>query len=96
MYLLKGGNWWSSTVSNVDSTTRAIALAKADCEAKARKESRDPNDCVPVAVNDQQIFDPSGIYQNQAQQQAADAAAFQSIQNSVQSIGNSVSNLRHR
>jgi hypothetical protein len=43
---------------NRDTPQEAIDAAQANCIADAGRYGSDPSNCVPVAINDKQIYDP--------------------------------------
>ena len=68
MYLLKGdqdgGDWALYWWAGGDEIKQTLALVKAQCENGAVARKISPESCVPVAVNDQQVLDPTGFYRD--------------------------------
>ena len=62
--------WW--VASNQSTPEAAANAAKAGCEEFAALHEEDPTRCVPVAVNDKQIYDPvPGAIQQEKNQATA-------------------------
>jgi hypothetical protein len=61
---LTGNQMWSMVQSKFGRPRQqsAIAEARQACEAHATQSSLDPNKCVPVAVDDWQVFDPGPLF----------------------------------
>jgi hypothetical protein len=61
---LTGNQMWSLVQSTFGQSSQqsAIAEAKQACEAYAVQSSLDPSKCVPVAVDDRQVFDPGPLF----------------------------------
>ena len=56
----------------------AIAEARQSCEDHATQSNLDPNKCVPVAVDDRQVFDPGPLFSvaERAQDQQANLSTL--------------------
>jgi hypothetical protein len=61
---LTGNQMWSLVQSKFGQPSQqsAIAEARQACEDYAAQSNRDPSKCVPVAVDDRQVFDPSPLF----------------------------------
>jgi hypothetical protein len=61
---LTGNQMWSIVQSKFGqpSEQSAIAEARQACEDHATQGNLDPNKCVPVAVDDRQVFDPGPLF----------------------------------
>lgn len=72
---LTGNQMWSIVRSKFGqpSEQAAIAEARQACEDHATQSHLDPNKCVPVAVDDRQVFDPGPLFS--AAQMAQDQQA---------------------
>jgi thymidine kinase len=72
---LTGNQMWSIVQSKFGQPSQqsAIAEARQACEDHARQSNLDPSKCVPVAVDDQQVFDPGPLFS--AAQMAQDLQA---------------------
>ena len=68
---LTGNQMWSIVQSQVGQPSQqsAIAEARPACEDHATQNNLDPGKCVPVAVDDRQVFDPGSLF-SAADQQA--------------------------
>ena len=68
---LTGNQMWSIVQSKFGTPNlqSAIAEARQACEDHAVQTNLDPNKCIPVAVDDWQVFDPSPLF-SVADQQA--------------------------
>ena len=61
---LTGDQMWSIIQSKFGQPSQqsAIAEARRACEDYAAQRNLDPSKCVPVAVDDQQVFDPGPLF----------------------------------
>jgi hypothetical protein len=61
---LTGNQMWSIVQSKFGqpSEQSAIAEARQACEDHATQSNLDPSKCVPVAVDDRQVFDPGPLF----------------------------------
>ena len=68
---LTGNQMWSIVQSNFGTPNlqSAIAEARQACEDHAVQTNLDPNKCIPIAIDDWQVFDPSPLF-SVADQQA--------------------------
>jgi hypothetical protein len=59
-----GNQMWSFVQSNFGQPSQqsAIAEARQACEGYAVQSNLDPSKCVPVAVDDRQVFDPGPLF----------------------------------
>ena len=59
-----GNQMWSLVQSNFGQASQqsAIAEARQACEDHAVHNNLDPSKCVPVAVDDRQVFDPGPLF----------------------------------
>ena len=77
---LTGNQMWSLVQSNFaqPSEQSAIADARQACEDYATQSNLDPSKCVPVAVDDRQVFDPGPLFlaAQSAQDQQANLATL--------------------
>lgn len=75
-----GNQMWSLVQSKFGQPSRqsAIAEARQACEDSATQSHLDPNKCVPVAVDDRQIFDPVLLFlaEQSAQNQRANLSTL--------------------
>ena len=64
---LTGNQMWSIVQSTFGQPSQqsAIAEARQACEDHARQSGLDPSKCVPIAVDDQQVFDPGPLFSAQ-------------------------------
>jgi hypothetical protein len=64
---LTGNQMWSIVQSKFGqpSEQSAIAEARQACEDHATQNNLDPGKCVPVAVDDRQVFDPAHFFRPQ-------------------------------
>ena len=64
---LTGNQMWSIVQSKFGTPNlqSAIAEARQACEDHAVQTNLDPNKCIPVAVDDQQVFDPGPLFSAQ-------------------------------
>ena len=64
---LTGNQMWSIVQSKFGQPSQqsAIAEARQACEDHATQSGLDPSKCVPVAVDDQQVFDPGPLFSAQ-------------------------------
>jgi hypothetical protein len=78
---LTGNQMWSLVQSKFGqpSERSAIAEARQACENHATQSNLDPSKCVPVAVNDRQVFDPGPLFSvaERAQDQQANLSALE-------------------
>lgn len=91
------GDFWLNSVMNGSSPQEALDLAKSECEKRALSKGYDPEKCVPVAVNDKQLYDPiPGAVDNarQAAQNTAETQAF--IEEAPYKIKDIVDTLKNR
>jgi hypothetical protein len=72
---LTGNQMWSLVQSKFGQPSQqsAIAEARRACEDYAAQSNLDPSKCVPVAVDDRQVFDPGPLFS--AAQSAQDQQA---------------------
>ena len=72
---LTGNQLWSIVQSKFGQPSQqsAIAEARRACEDYATQSNLDPSHCVPVAVDDRQVFDPGPLFS--AAQSAQDQQA---------------------
>ena len=77
---LTGNQMWSMVQSKFGQPSQqsAIAEARQACEDHATQSSLDPNKCVPVAVDDWQVFDPGPLFSvaERAQDQQANLSTL--------------------
>ena len=61
---LAGNQMWYIVQSKFGQPSQqsAIAEARQACEDRATQANLDPNKCVPVAVDDRQVFDPGPLF----------------------------------
>ena len=61
---LTGNQMWSIAQSKFSQPSQqsAIAEARQACEDHATQSNLDPSKCVPVAVDDRQVFDPGPLF----------------------------------
>jgi hypothetical protein len=61
---LTGDQMWSIVQSNFGQPSQqsAIAEARQACEDYATQTNLDPSKCIPVAVDDRQVFDPGPLF----------------------------------
>jgi hypothetical protein len=61
---LTGNQMWSIVQSQFGQPSQqsAIAEARRACEDHATQTNLDPGKCVPVAVDDWQVFDPGPLF----------------------------------
>ena len=61
---LTGNQMWSIAQSKFGQPSQqsAIAEARQACEDHATQSNLDPNKCVPIAVDDRQVFDPGPLF----------------------------------
>ncbi|HVH82433.1 MAG TPA: hypothetical protein VM782_23760 [Stellaceae bacterium] len=61
---LTGNQMWSLAQSSFGQSSQqsAIAEARQACEGYAGQNNLDPGKCVPIAVDDQQVFDPGPLF----------------------------------
>jgi hypothetical protein len=61
---LTGNRMWALIQSTFGQSSEqsAIAEARQACEDYAAKANLDPGQCVPVAVDDRQVFDPGPLF----------------------------------
>jgi len=77
---LTGNQMWSMVQSKFGrpSQQSAIAEARQACEDHATQSNLDPSKCVPVAVDDWQVFDPGPLFSaaERAQDQQANLSTL--------------------
>jgi hypothetical protein len=77
---LTGNQMWSLVQSTFGqpSEQAAIAEARQACEDYATQSNLDPGKCIPVAVDDRQVFDPGPLFvaAQSAQDQQANLTAI--------------------
>jgi hypothetical protein len=61
---LTGNQMWSIVQSKFGQPSEQSAIAEASqaCEGNATQNNLDPGKCVPVAVDDRQVFDPGPLF----------------------------------
>ena len=78
---LTGDQMWSIVQSKFGqpSEQSAIAEARQACEDHATQSNLDPGKCVPVAVDDRQVFDPGPLFSvaERAQDQQANLSTLE-------------------
>jgi hypothetical protein len=78
---LTGNQMWSIVQSKFGRPTQqsAIAEARQACEDYATQSNLDPGKCVPVAVDDRQVFDSGSLFSaaERAQDQQANLSALE-------------------
>ena len=78
---LTGNQMWSIIQSKFGrpSQQSAIAEARQVCEDHATQSNLDPSKCVPVEVDDRQVFDPGPLFSaaERAQDQQANLSALE-------------------
>ena len=77
---LTGNQMWSMVQSKFGQPSQqsAIAEARQACEDHATQSNLDPSKCVPVAVDDSQVFDPGPLFSvaERAQDQQANLSTL--------------------
>jgi hypothetical protein len=77
---LTGNQMWSIVQSKFGQPSQqaAIAEARQACEDHATQSNLDPSKCVPVAVDDRQVFDPGPLFSvaERAQDQQANLSTL--------------------
>jgi hypothetical protein len=73
-------------VSELGSSNQAVSRARDICERAAVIAQVPIENCVPVAVNDKQVFSPDGIYQKQAEDDADARATVAAAVAAAQSV----------
>ena len=77
---LTGNQMWSIVQSKFGQSSQqsAIADARQACEDHATQSNLDPNKCVPVAVDDRQVFDAGPLFSaaERAQDQQANLSTL--------------------
>jgi hypothetical protein len=77
---LAGNQMWSIVQSKFGQRSQqsAIAEARQACEDHATQSNLDPSKCVPVAVDDWQVFDPGPLFSvaERAQDQQANLSSL--------------------
>jgi hypothetical protein len=77
---LTGNQMWSIVQSKFGQPSQqaAIAEARQACEDHATQSNLDPGKCVPVAVDDRQVFDPGPLFSvaERAQDQQANLSTL--------------------
>jgi hypothetical protein len=80
---LTGNQMWSLIQSTVGQSSQqsAIAEARQACEDYAIRSNLDPSKCIPVAVDDQQVFDPGPLFSvaESAQDRRANLSTLEAV-----------------
>jgi hypothetical protein len=78
---LTGDQMWSIVQSKFGQPSEQLAIAEARqaCEDHATQSNLDPGKCVPVAVDDRQVFDPGPLFSvaERAQDQQANLSTLE-------------------